>query len=459
MVDVDVVLIGLGPGGEAAAQKLAEAGLSVVGIDDGLVGGECPYYGCVPSKMMVRAADALAEGRRVPRLAGDATVTPSFDPVATRIRDEATDDWDDTAAVERLSKAGVTVVRGRGRLTGANLVEVDSRQFRAGKGVVLNTGTDPAVPPVEGLADMPFWTNRDMVKATAVPASLVVLGGGAIGCELALVSARFGARVTVVEAADRLLANEEPETSAVIEKVFVHAGIRVLTGAQADRVTYADGTFTLAAGGEAITAERLLVATGRTPQLRGIGLETVGVEEGVKALETDERMRVLRDGQPVEGLFAIGDITGKGAYTHVSMYQSRIVVDHLLGKDGPGADYRAVPRVTFTDPEVGSVGMTEHQAREQGLDVRTSCVDLAGSARGWLQHVGNEGLIKLVVADDELVGATSVGPMGGEVLSMLTTAIHARVPVTTLRSMIYAYPTYHRAVQDALTGLDRAAPA
>ncbi|HET6560245.1 MAG TPA: NAD(P)/FAD-dependent oxidoreductase, partial [Marmoricola sp.] len=213
--------------------------------------------------------------------------------------------------------------------------------------------------------------------------------------------------------------------------------------------------FRLTLGGEVVTAEKLLVAAGRVPQIKEIGLDTVDVDPDVEHLTTDGRMRVLAGDEPLEWLFAVGDIVGKGAFTHTSMYQSAIVVRHLLGREGAEADFRAVPRVTFTDPEVGSVGLTEEQAREQGLDVRTGSVDVAGSARGWIHHVGNEGLVKLVADGDVLVGATSVGPMGGEVLSMLTTAVHARVPVSTLMTMIYAYPTFHGAVRDALSDLAR----
>jgi pyruvate/2-oxoglutarate dehydrogenase complex dihydrolipoamide dehydrogenase (E3) component len=444
----DVVVVGLGPGGEATATELAKAGLDVVGVDERLVGGECPYYGCVPSKMMVRAADSLAEARRVPDLAGTVEVRPDWSPVATRIRDEATDDWDDKVAVERLEQAGVRFVRGHGRLAGERTVEVDGQRFLAARGVVLNPGTAPAVPPIDGLADAPYWTNRDAVRVEALPATLAVIGGGAIGAELAQAFARFGVQVTVLEVADRILAPEEPETSALLTDVFGTEGIQVLAGVTIDRVTYQDGTFTIRVGEQAIAADRLLVAAGRRPNLSDLGLDTVGLGRGARVVETDERMRAG------DGLWAIGDVTGKGAFTHMSMYQSAIAVRDILGREGPPAEYHAVPRVTFTDPEVGSVGLTEKQARDAGLNVRVGRTDLAGSTRGWIAKA--EGLVKLVEDADRgvLVGATAVGPSGGEVLSMLTTAVHARVPTETLRSMVYAYPTFHRAVEEALKDLD-----
>ena len=453
VTEVDVVVLGLGPGGEAAATKLARAGLSVVAVDRHLVGGECPYYGCIPSKMMIRAADALAEARRVPQLAGESTTTASWAPVAQRIRDEATDDWDDTVAVERLEKAGARVVRGHGRLTGHGQVAVDGPPFRATRGVVLNTGTTPAVPPIEGLAGTPYWTNREAVKVTELPESLAVVGAGAIGCELAQVFTRFGVRVTLLEGAARVLLNEEPEVSDLMTGVLSDEGIKVLTGVQLSAVSYVDGLFTLAAGDQEVEAEKLLVAVGRRTEIADIGLDTVGLDPRSQTLETDEWLRVTRDGTVVDGLWAVGDITGHGQYTHTSMYQAGIAVRSILGEGGAPADYRAVPRVTFTDPEVGSVGRTEKQAREAGLSVRTAYVDLTQTSRGFIHHAGNEGLVKLVVVDDLLVGATSVGPRGGEVLSMLTTAVHAQVPVSVLGEQIFAYPTFHGAVRDALSQL------
>src|SRR4051794_12669677 len=453
MTDVDVVVVGLGPGGEASANKLAGAGLDVVAVDKGLVGGECPYFGCIPSKMMIRAAHSLTESRRVDVLAGESATTAVWTPVADRIRDEATDDWDDTAAVQRLEDHRARVVRGPGRLTGERTVDVGGKTFTARRAVVVNTGTDPMVPPITGLAETPYWTNRDVVRITELPGSLVVIGGGAIGCELAQALTRFGVRVTLVEGLDRIVANEEPETSALVTSVFTGEGIRVMTGNQVDSAGYADGQFTLSVAGEVVTADKLLVAAGRRTNIRDLGLDTVGVDPEARSVDTDDRLHVVAKDRPTEWLYAVGDITGKGAFTHMSMYQSGIVVDSVLDQGGPPADYRAVPRVTFTDPEVGSVGMTEKQARDAGLDVTTGSVGLDDTTRGWIHKVGNEGFIKLVAADGQLVGATTIGPMGGEVVAMLTTAIHGRVPVSDLKSMIYAYPTFHGAVRQALDDL------
>jgi pyruvate/2-oxoglutarate dehydrogenase complex dihydrolipoamide dehydrogenase (E3) component len=449
-VDVDAVVLGLGPGGEEVAGRLAEAGLAVVGIEQGLVGGECPYWACVPTKMMVRAAGALAEARRVPDLAGEARVRPDWTPVAGRIRDEATDNWDDTVAVDRFTGKGGRFVRGQGRLAGPGRVAVGDEVYAAARAVVVATGTQPLIPPVDGLAETPYWTNRDAVAVPSPPASLAVLGGGAVGLELAQVFARFGVEVTVIENADRVLAADEPEASTVVAEALGRDGVAVRVGVSASRVANDGSVFTLTLDdGSTVVADRLLVSAGRRTDLAAVGVDSVGLDPSARFIEVDER---LRAGQR---LWAVGDVTGRGAFTHVAMYQADIAVRSILDQDGPPADYRALPRVTFTDPEVGSVGRTEAAARDAGVRVRTSVASVPSSARGWIHKAGNDGLIKLV-ADDErgvLIGATSVGPAGGEVLGTLGLAVHAEVPLDRLRHMIYAYPTFYRAISDALRSL------
>ena len=452
--DTDVVVIGMGPGGEDAAGKLARAGLHVTGVEAKLVGGECPYWGCVPSKMMIRAADLLAEARRIPGMAGHSRVIPDWAPVAARIRDEATDSWDDKVAVDRFVGNGGHFVRGRGRITGRGEVTVETdggqRVLRARRGILLAAGTEPSIPPIQGLARTPYWTNREAVETVQVPESLIVLGGGAVGAELAQVFARFGARVTVVEAAGRLLPAEEPEAGALLEAVFAREGIAVRTGTRAIWADHDGREFGLdLADGETLTAQRLLVATGRRADLAALGAGAYGIDETARAIDVDERMRAA------QGLWAVGDVTGRGAFTHVAMYQAAIAVRDILGQDGPQADYRAVPRVTFTDPEVGSVGLTEAQARTNGLAVRTGITQVPSSARGWIHKAGNDGFIKLIEDRDRgvLVGATSAGPAGGEVLGALVVAVHGPVPVAELRTMIYAYPTFHRAIEAAVEDL------
>lgn len=445
---VDVVVLGLGVGGEEVGGKLAEAGLTVVGIENRLVGGECPYWGCVPSKMMIRAANLLTEARRVDGMAGHAEVGPDWAPVAERIRDEATDNWNDQVAVDRFTGKGGIFVRGKGRLAGPGAVEVDGTRYEARRGVVLATGTIAAVPPIDGLADTPYWTNREAIEAKTLPASMIVLGGGAIGVELAQAYARFGADVTVVEAAGRLIPQEEPESSELARAALEADGITVHTDSRVTHVAHDGDGFVVSAGSE-LRAERLLVAVGRRSDLRPLGVDTVGLDPKASSVPVDEHLRVG------EQLWAVGDVTGHGAFTHMAMYQAGVAIRDILGQDGPSASYHAVPRVTFTDPEIGAVGLTEAQARDAGLNVAVGLAQVPSSARGWIHKAGNAGVIKLV-ADTErgiLVGATSAGPTGGEVLSALAVAVHARVPVDTLRHMIYAYPTFHRGIEDALRDL------
>jgi pyruvate/2-oxoglutarate dehydrogenase complex dihydrolipoamide dehydrogenase (E3) component len=448
----DIIVVGMGPGGEDVAGRLAEAGLDVIGVEAELVGGECPYWGCIPSKMIIRAANLLEEGRRIPGMAGASSVQPDWAPVATRIRQEATDTWDDTVAVERFESKGGTLVRGRARLDGPGRVVVGGHELVATRGVVLNTGAHAFIPPIDGLQDTPFWTNREAIACEEAPASLAVLGGGAIGVELAQAFSRFGTKVTVLEAAGSLVAAEEAEAGVALRAVFEAQGITVLTDTSATGVHHDGAAFTLELStGDTLSAQHLLVAVGRHVDLATLGVASVGLDPDGRALEVDDHLRVVG----AEKLWGVGDVTGRGAFTHMSMYQADIVVNDVLGNDVVPADYRAVPRVTFTDPEIGSVGLSERQARDQGMRVRTGSTTVSSSARGWIHKVGNEGFIKVVEDADRgvLVGATSMGPWGGEVLGFLVLAIQAVVPTTTLAHMIYAYPTFHRGIETAVKDL------
>ncbi len=471
---VDVVVLGMGPGGESVAGELATAGLSVVGVESRLVGGECPYYGCVPSKMMIRAGNVVAEALRVPGLAGAVQLTPDFSTVAGRIRSEATDDWDDSVAAKRFTDKGGRLVRGTGRLTGPREVTVSTSDggeltFRARLAVVLNPGTNPTVPSIPGLAGTPFWTNREAVQAQSAPKSLAIVGGGPIAVELAQAFTRFGTKVTMVLRGSALLSREEPEAGELLAKVFRSEGIKIMRNRDVTGVMYSRDRFRVKLSGPAagtgkgpggaavsqLSAEKFLVATGRTPALKPLNLAAAGVEwDGKAAPAVDSHMQLA------DGVYLVGDAAGAGAFTHMSMYQGNIVAGHILGQhlkqpDRGATESHAVPNVTFTDPEIGAVGLTEKQARDAGLSIRVGYTEVDASTRGWIHGAGNQGFIKIIedTKSGVLVGATSAGPAGGEVLSALALAVHARIPVPTLKTMIYAYPTFHRAIPEALATL------
>ncbi len=448
MTATDVIVIGMGPGGEVVANKLAEAGLDVTGIDHRLIGGECAYWGCVPSKMMLHAAKLLAEGRSIADDAGSVDVDADWSRVADRVR-EATSDWDDSSAVEGFEARGGTFVRGEGRIVAPNRVEVDGRVFEASTGIVIATGTSPAIPPIDGLDATPFWTNREAIETEERPDSLIVLGGGAIGCELAQVFARFGTDVTIVEAEDRLQSSSEPEATSVIEQAFERDGITLRLGRRAERVAHDGATFTITLDDDTtLDAAQLLVVVGRSTDLEALGVDVLGIDVGQDFLPIDDRCRVR------DGVWAIGDATGEALFTHVARHHAKIVIADVLDDDPPGKADHAIPHVTFTDPELAAVGLTEREAIERGIDVVTGMSK--GGSRAWLVGRTDDALVK-VVADRSsgvLIGATAVGPTGGEVLGLLALAVHARVPVRELRSMIYAYPTFHRAIDDALDDLD-----
>jgi pyruvate/2-oxoglutarate dehydrogenase complex dihydrolipoamide dehydrogenase (E3) component len=293
MASCDAIVLGMGPGGEHVAGELAEAGLDVVGIDHRLLGGECPYWGCVPSKMMIRAADALAEARRVDDLAGSVRqIEPNWTKVATRIRKEATDDWDDAAAVERFEKKGGRFVRGTGRITGPKNVDVDGTSYTASRALIVATGTEPLIPPIDGLGGLDFWTNREAIETEHVPSSLVVLGGGAIGCELAQVFARFGSRVTIVEGERYLVSMEEVEACKLLHEVFADEGITVATAAKATRVSKDDDGFAVSLqDDQVVRGERLLVATGRKADLPQLGVDAAGLDAEARFVEVDDHLR------------------------------------------------------------------------------------------------------------------------------------------------------------------------
>lgn len=449
----DVIVIGMGVGGEEVAGRLAQDGMNVLGVERNLVGGECPYWGCIPSKIMVRAASSLAEAERVEILAGASKTWPEWGRVAERIR-EATAAWDDRIAVDRFENKGGTFLRGEARIVAPRQVQVDGELFTAARGIVVATGGEPAVPPLEGLSDVEFWTNREAIEAKELPASLVVLGAGPIGLELAQAFRRFGTEITLIEMGDHALPMEEPENGAAMDAVIREQGMSLHTKTSARSVRRSDaGVAVELSNGSIVEGERLLLATGRKLNIGSVGVETLGIDPRSRALETDEYLRAG------DGVWAVGDVTGRGAFTHIATYQARIASADIFGDADERADYLAVPRVTFTDPEVASVGVTESQARAAGLDVRTGVSPTSSSARGWIHGPGAEqGVIKMVAdpRGEVLVGSSVMSPSAGEIIGLLTLAVKERIPISSLRELIYPYPTFMRGVEDALRDLAQA---
>jgi dihydrolipoamide dehydrogenase len=438
----DAVILGAGPAGEVVAGKLADAGWKVAIVERDLVGGECSYYACMPSKALLRPADVLAEAQRIPGVpvGDDAELEPG--PILAR-RDAATHNLDDSGQMPWLAERGIDLFRGEGRFVGAGRIAVGDEALVAERAVVVATGSGAKMPPLEGLDSVKAWNNRDATTAKHVPASMVVLGGGPVGSELAQAWASLGTKVTLIDANPHLLGREEPfagdEVAAALRGRF---GVDVRLGAEVGSVRAGGaGVIVELKEGGAVEGEEILVAVGRKPHSDKIGLDAIGVEPDERGfIEVDDRMRVGGS----DRLFAIGDVNGRGLFTHVGKYQAWIVAQNLLGHDVEAvAEGIGSPRVTFTDPQVAAVGKTLAEAEGAGIDARAVEVPTDGSPGASFQGKGTGGRSRFVVdqAKGTIVGATFIGFETADFLQAATVAIVAAVPLSRLRHAVAPYPT------------------
>ena len=431
----DVIVLGAGPAGEVVAGRLGEAGLAVAAVEAHLVGGECSYYACMPSKALLRPAELLAEVRRVPGISAGGL---DVEAVLAR-RDEVIHDLDDSGQVDWLARRGVTAVRGRGRLEGERRVRVGDEVLVARRAVVVATGSAPLLPPIPGLHESRPWTNREATTAKAAPDSLVIVGGGVVGVELAQAWSSLGTRVTVVESAPRVLVHEEPFASAQVAGALRAAGVELREGVEAVSVSRSSEVSVGLADGSSVAGQELLVAVGRRPATDEIGLETIGLEPGA-AVEVGADLR----SSVHEWRYAIGDANGRTLLTHMGKYHGRLAADAILGKpvalrsDGPLS-----PRVVFTDPQVAAVGHTLASAEAAGLRARALDVETGGTAGGSFVGRAAVGTARIVVDEDRgvVVGATFTGFETAELIHAATIAVVAEVPLETLRHAVPSFPT------------------
>ena len=441
MSEMKIVVLGGGSTGEhfIGALRRYDAEAELVLVERRLVGGECSYYACMPTKTMLRAAELSSSLDRAPGLE---PARPRADGV-WEWRDWMTSDWDDSGQLPWLESQHVRLVRGDARVARPGVVAVDGEEIPYDR-LVVATGSEPLVPPVEGLAGVDFWTNREATSTHEIPASLAVMGGGPVGSELAQFFARLGSRVTVIERGAHLLGRVHTDAGELMTAIFRAEGIDVRLGVGVERVEA--GMLAHLSDGSTVEAERLLVATGRTPNAAGLGLEQLGVTVGRRGIEVDERLRAA------EGVWAIGDVTGVAQFTHVGKYQARVAAAAMCGRDAK-ADYRAIPAGIFTDPEVGTVGRTD------GDDLVSARLELGSVPRlSTYEKPARDGFVRLFAdpARRVLVGAVTVGPQAAEWLGQLTLAIRAATPLEVLLDTIQPYPTFSEGIFFALRELEDA---
>jgi pyruvate/2-oxoglutarate dehydrogenase complex dihydrolipoamide dehydrogenase (E3) component len=450
----DAYVIGAGPAGTVCAGELADGGMNVGLAERELVGGECSFWACIPSKTLLRPGEALEGARHAPgareAIEGMLDAAAAFEWRDFQVSDH--DDEKSASAAPWVREKGIALHRGDAKITGPGQIRVGDVEVETER-IVIATGSAPIIPPVDGLADVEYWTNREGTALEQVPESIVVLGGGPVGVELAQALSRFGAKVSIVEG-NRLLAREGREAGDAIGRQLKAEGIDLHLGVHAQQVTAENGGITVRLDdGAMVSAERILVATGRRPRVQDLGLENIGLNVDDGHVEVDPHLRTSAD-----NVWAIGDVTGVALFTHVGKYQARIAAAAMLGKDAR-ADYRALPRVTFSDPQVAGAGMTEDQAEEQGIDLAIGRADIGSVARTSTYTRDYEQLpgFLTLLADRRrgvLVGAYAVGPEAGEWLQQATLAIRAEISIGVLRDTIQPFPTFSEIFVNALADLD-----
>jgi dihydrolipoamide dehydrogenase len=436
--ELDVVVIGAGPAGENVAGRVGAAGLNVALVERHLLGGECSFYACMPSKALLRPADAVDEARRIPGAAE--AVTGELDvPAVFARRDEVIHDFDDSGQLPWLDERGVEVVRGTGRLSGERTVVVGDDELVARRAVVLATGSCALIPPIDGLREAEPLTNREITTTHTVPDRLLIIGGGVVGVEMADAFSSLGSQVTLVEAGERILMGEERFAAEEVQEALEQRGVRFVIGAKATSVRRNGAVTVELDGHEPLIGDEILVAAGRSLNTDDIGLDTIGLEPG-EAVEVHDTMQSTKH----DWLYAIGECNGRVMLTHMGKYQARLAADHILGRPVElRSDGAQSPRVIFTDPQVASVGHTEASAREAGLNIRVVEVASGGNAGGSFYGHDAPGTARIVVDEDRrvIVGATFTGVDIGEFLHAATIAVIGEVPLERLWHAVPSFPT------------------